>query len=76
MRITTKGQITVPKSLRERFGITRRTEVEFQEQRGKLVLVKKDTPGTLAKIRGRVKRLPFGDDVDQYIDAVRGKGTR
>ena len=76
MRITTKGQITVPKNLRERFGITRRTEVEFQEQRGKLVLVKKDTPAAMAKIRGRVKRLPFGNDVDQYIDAVRGKATR
>ena len=76
MRITTKGQITVPKSLRERFGITRRTEVEFEEQRGKLVLVKREAPGTVAKIRGRVKRLPFGGDVDRYIDAVRGTRTR
>ena len=76
MRITTKGQITVPKRLRERFGITRRTEIEFEEQRGKLVLVKRETPGAAAKIRGRVKRLPFGGDVDQYIDAVRGKETK
>ena len=75
MRITTKGQITVPKSLRERFGITQRTEVEFQAQRGKLVLVKTDAAAAMAKIRGRVKRLPFGNDVDQYIDAVRGKAT-
>ena len=75
MRITRKGQITVPKSLRDRFGITQRTELEFQAQRGKLVLVKKDTSAAMAKIRGRVKRLPFGNDVDQYIETVRGKAT-
>jgi AbrB family looped-hinge helix DNA binding protein len=34
MRVTIKGQVTVPKALRERFGITPETEVEFREQRG------------------------------------------
>ena len=40
MRITSKGQVTVPKALRERFGITRETDVRFVADGRKLVLVK------------------------------------
>jgi antitoxin PrlF len=29
MRITSKGQVTIPQSLRERFGLLPNTEVEF-----------------------------------------------
>jgi AbrB family looped-hinge helix DNA binding protein len=73
-RVTVKGQVTIPKSLRRRFGITPATEIEFQEQRGKLVLVKKqDAPQPVSRIRGRLKRLPFGRDVDEYLSAVRGE---
>ena len=41
MVINTKGQIVIPKILRERFGIQPGQEVEFKEEHGKLVLVKK-----------------------------------
>jgi AbrB family looped-hinge helix DNA binding protein len=30
MRITTKGQVTIPQRLRERFGLTPATEVDFE----------------------------------------------
>ena len=72
MRVTTKGQVTVPKSLRERFGITTETDVEFQEQRGRLVLVKKQPRSAIARLRGRIKRLPVGRDVDDYLRQTRG----
>lgn len=74
MRVTTKGQVTVPKALRERFGITPETEVEFREQRGKLVLMKKAPAATVARLRGRIKRLPVGRDVDDYLRHTRGDG--
>jgi AbrB family looped-hinge helix DNA binding protein len=72
MRVTIKGQVTVPKALRERFGITTDTEVEFREERGKLVLVKKTSPSAVARLRGRLKRLPGARDVDDYLRLTRG----
>lgn len=73
MRLTTKGQVTVPKALRERFGITRETDVRFVAEGKKLVLVKEKAIGSAAaRIRGRVKRLPAGRTVDDYLRYTRG----
>jgi AbrB family looped-hinge helix DNA binding protein len=72
VRVTSKGQVTVPKHLRERFGITTETPVEFREERGRLVLVKKDALPAVRRVRGRLKRLPFGKDVDGFVRIVRG----
>lgn len=72
MRVTRKGQVTVPKALRDRFGITTETEVEFRAERGKLVLVKKNAPEAVRTLRGKIKRLPFGKEVDDYVGITRG----
>ena len=73
MRVTSKGQVTVPKALRERFGITRETDVRFVAERGKLVLVKEKLVGSaVTRIRGRVKRLPAARTVDEYLASTRG----
>ena len=40
MRITTKGQVTIPMGIREKFGFLPNTEVEFVEQDGQVVLKK------------------------------------
>ncbi len=40
MRVTTKGQVTIPKQLREKYGIGPNSEVEFVEQRGRIYLKK------------------------------------
>ena len=72
MRVTRKGQLTVPKHLRDRLGITPETELEFREERGTLVLVKAAPEAAVRSIRGTVKRLPFGKTVDDYLRATRG----
>ena len=73
MRLTSKGQVTVPKALRERFGLTCETDVRFVAEEGKLVLVKEQTiESPAARIRGRVKRLPAGRTVDEYLTHTRG----
>ncbi len=41
MVINAKGQIVIPKALRDRFGILPGQEVEFKEDNGKIILVKK-----------------------------------
>jgi AbrB family looped-hinge helix DNA binding protein len=38
MRITSKGQVTIPQRLRERYGLMPETEVEFVEVDGEVVV--------------------------------------
>lgn len=38
MRITSKGQVTIPQAIRERFGLLPHTAVQFREENGKVVL--------------------------------------
>jgi len=38
MRITSKGQVTIPQAIRERLGLLPNTEVEFAVERGVAVL--------------------------------------
>ena len=49
MRITSKGQVTIPQEIRERFGLLPDTEVDFIVKRNALHLVK-------AKQRTRASR--------------------
>lgn len=41
MRITEKGQVTIPKPIRERFGLTPDAEVDFVDRDGRLELVRR-----------------------------------
>jgi AbrB family looped-hinge helix DNA binding protein len=56
MRVTTKGQVTIPQHIREKLGITPSTEVDFIEEKGRIILVKRDEKKTatrkFAKLRG------------------------
>ena len=42
MRVTTKGQVTIPQEIREKLGITPAAEVDFVEEKDRVYLVKKD----------------------------------
>ncbi len=55
MRVTTKGQVTIPRSVRETLGIAPETEIDFVEDRGRFYIVKTDDPdktGKFKKFRG------------------------
>jgi len=56
MRVTTKGQVTIPQDIREKLGITPATEVDFVEEKGRVFLVKrkgtKAATRKFAKLRG------------------------
>jgi AbrB family looped-hinge helix DNA binding protein len=41
MRVTTKGQVTIPQKIREKLGITPSVEVDFIEEKGRVYLVKR-----------------------------------
>lgn len=41
MRVTVKGQVTIPQNIREKLGITPSTEIDFVEENGRYFIVKK-----------------------------------
>jgi AbrB family looped-hinge helix DNA binding protein len=76
MRVTSKGQVTIPRDVREVLGIVPSSEVEFVNEGGR-VWLRKRKPGTargrnlVAQLRGRasarlstdeILRLTRGDD--------------
>lgn len=77
MKIGERGQVTIPKRLRERLGLRPGSEVEFRVEGNRLVLGKK-APFTaaLARYHGRgreqLRRLGVRD-VDQLIELLRGR---
>ena len=55
MRVNTKGQVTIPRNVRETLGIVPETDVEFQEDNGRFYIVKesKGKPtNKFTKLRG------------------------
>lgn len=76
MKIGERGQVTIPKEIREKFGLGPDTEVDFQVANGVIVLRKTPKKLDLAKWRDRCKQsfreLGYSS-VDEFIDDVRGK---
>ena len=46
MRVTTKGQVTIPARIRDYLGISPHTDVDFRIAGGRVVLVKPEQAGT------------------------------
>lgn len=76
MRIGARGRVTIPKELRDRFGLHPDTEVEFQVVHDAIALRKKPKPLGLEKWKGKCRRsfedLGY-DSADRYLDDVRGR---
>lgn len=56
MRVTSKGQVTIPRDLRELAGIRPNSEVVFTVEDGRLIVAPKDDPGRIHE-RERLDRL-------------------
>jgi AbrB family looped-hinge helix DNA binding protein len=76
MKIGERGQVTIPKDIRERFGLGPDTEVNFHVDNGAIVLKKSPKKLALKKWRGHCKQsfreLGYSS-VDEFIDDVRGR---
>ena len=44
MRVTTKGQVTIPIKVREVLGIMPETDIDFREDNGRFYIVKTNKP--------------------------------
>ncbi len=73
MRIGKRGQVTLPKMLRERFGLTPGTEVEITPTADGLLV--RPVPGhPVDRVSGILDgALDATFDVDEYIEELRGR---
>lgn len=71
-RLTSKGQVTIPKPVRERLGIRPGDEVEFVECDDGVRVRRKLRDNPLEQWRGYLKHLA-GQDIDALIDDWRGR---
>lgn len=73
MRVGEKGQITIPKHVRERFGLQKDTEVDVIVEDG-VIVVRKRTQGVhpVEQVRG-IMKLRYANTVDEYIEEIRGR---
>lgn len=70
-KITTKGQVTIPKDVRERLGLRPGDEIEFIEDRSGFRVQKRVPASPFKKYRGYLKRLA-GSDPDDLVESARG----
>ena len=70
-KITSKGQITLPKEVRRRLGVAPGDQVEFVEENGKYVLKKIVKVSPFDAYVGMLKGQR-GSDTDQLIRELRG----
>lgn len=75
MRVTTKGQVTIPQAIRDRYGFLPETEVDFVEVDGVVTLVRSGQQAgdrgerVVAALRGRATS---GLTTDQILAMTRG----
>jgi AbrB family looped-hinge helix DNA binding protein len=76
MKLGERGQVTIPKEIRDKFGLGPETEVEFSVVHGSIVLKKAPKKLALRKWEGRCKdsfaELGYAS-VDRFIDDLRGR---
>lgn len=71
MRMTERGQITVPKRLRQKYGLNQHVDVEVVERDGKLLILKGQNGAS--PVDQAYGMLKAGESTDEYIKAIRGR---
>ncbi len=68
-RVAERGQVTIPKELRDRLGVVPGTMLEFSEEHGRLIAVKLFRADPVAKVYGCLGRK---FDTDAFMAEIRG----
>ncbi len=86
MRMTSKGQVTIPKKVREKLGVGPGDEIGFREEGGQMLIVPetgqkgrskgasllKNFDDIVAKLKREGKLAALGMSVDEYMELLRG----
>jgi AbrB family looped-hinge helix DNA binding protein len=73
VRVDRRGQVTIPRRLRERLGIKPDTVLEFSEEHGRLIAVKSVDTDPVSEVYGCLgKKL----DTDAVMAPLRGRSEQ
>ena len=70
MRITSKGQVTIPQDIREKFGLLPDTEVEFVAKKDSVQIMKSANPARPTRDQAIVRRLRGRAGVGMSTDEI------
>ena len=75
MRVTTKGQVTIPLQVREKLGIAPYSEVEFVEEKERVYIVKTTSRSRKSRRFQRLRGIATVKlTTDEIMALTRGKG--
>ena len=69
--VAERGQITLPKAVRDALGLTKGTQLKV-ELSGSSIILRKNVDDALSRLRGRFK-LPAGVSTDDVMRELRGR---
>ena len=72
-RVTSKGQITLPKAVRDALGLQPGTEVEFQIDGGEAILRRRVPDAAFTRWRGKLRSSGGSLQTDDLMHELRGE---
>jgi AbrB family looped-hinge helix DNA binding protein len=73
VKVTTKGQVTIPQHIRDKLGITPNTEVDFIEEKDRIYLIKKsERNGKIGKFHSFRGAATIKMTTDEIMALTRG----
>jgi len=69
--VAERGQITLPKAVRDALGLTKGTQLKVELDGGRIIL-RKNVDDALSRLRGKYK-LPAGVSSDDVMRELRGR---
>lgn len=70
--LSEKGQVTIPKAIRDDLGLVPGSVLDFQATQGRIVVSKVLARDPIQSWRGKGK-LPTGNSVMEYLEGARGE---
>lgn len=70
--VAERGQITLPKAVRDALGLTKGTTLKVELDGGRIIL-RKDVSEALRKARGKFKLVDGLDSTDHAMRSIRGR---
>ena len=70
--VAERGQITLPKAVRDALGLTKGTQLKVELDGGRIIL-RKNVDDALSRLRGKYKLVPEYANSDEALRAIRGR---
>lgn len=70
--VAERGQITLPKAVRDALGLTKGTQLKVELDGGRIIL-RKNVDDALSRLRGRFKLAEGHKTTDEAMRAIRGR---